>query len=56
MHHAQRAHEVAQLPRMRANLANVATYSVLAHLLTRQGDLEGAGLAVERAKRRCCLG
>jgi LuxR family maltose regulon positive regulatory protein len=34
---------------MRANLANVATYSVLAQLLSRRGELDGAGAAVEAA-------
>jgi LuxR family maltose regulon positive regulatory protein len=46
---ARRAHAVVQLPRMRFNLANVATYSVVAHLLSREGDLDGAAAAVERA-------
>jgi LuxR family maltose regulon positive regulatory protein len=47
--HAQRAHAIVELPRMRADLASVATYSVVAHLLGRRGDLEGAAVAVERA-------
>jgi LuxR family maltose regulon positive regulatory protein len=47
--HAQRAHAIVELPRMRADLASVGTYSVVAHLLSRRGDLEGAALAVERA-------
>jgi LuxR family transcriptional regulator, maltose regulon positive regulatory protein len=47
--HAQRAHAIVQQPRMRADLASVATYSVIAHLLSRRGDLAGAALAVERA-------
>lgn len=50
-HHAQRAHAVVQLPRMRFNLANVATFSVLARLLSRQGDREGAARAIEQADR-----
>jgi LuxR family maltose regulon positive regulatory protein len=48
-HHARRAHAVVQLPRMRSNLANVATFSVVAHLCWCRGDLDGAGAAVERA-------
>jgi LuxR family transcriptional regulator, maltose regulon positive regulatory protein len=47
--HAQRAHAVVEQPRMRADLASVATYSVVAHLLGRRGELEGAAVAVERA-------
>ena len=47
--YARRAHAVVQLPRMRANLANVATYSVVARLLSRRGDLERAAEAVEHA-------
>jgi LuxR family maltose regulon positive regulatory protein len=49
LRYASRAHTVVQLPRMRANLANVATYSVVAELSRRRGDLEAAGVAVERA-------
>jgi LuxR family transcriptional regulator, maltose regulon positive regulatory protein len=45
----RRAHAIVQQPRMRADLAGVATYSVMAHLLSRRGDLEGAAQAVERA-------
>jgi LuxR family transcriptional regulator, maltose regulon positive regulatory protein len=47
--HAERAHAIVQRPRMRADLASVGTYSVVAHLLCRRGDLEGAAVAVERA-------
>jgi LuxR family transcriptional regulator, maltose regulon positive regulatory protein len=47
--HTQRAHAVVELPRMRADLASVATHSVVAYLLARRGDLEGAAVAVERA-------
>jgi LuxR family maltose regulon positive regulatory protein len=47
--YANRAHTVVQLPRMRANLANVATHSVVAELNRRRGDLEAATAAVERA-------
>jgi LuxR family transcriptional regulator, maltose regulon positive regulatory protein len=46
---AQRAHAIVQQPRMRGDLASVATWSVMAHLLSRRGDLQGAALAVERA-------
>jgi len=45
---ARRAHAIVELPRMRANLSSLATYSVLAHLLARRGDLGGAAAAVER--------
>jgi LuxR family transcriptional regulator, maltose regulon positive regulatory protein len=47
--YAERAHAIVEQPRMRGDLASVATYSVVAHLLGRRGDLEGAALAVERA-------
>ncbi|HKR98833.1 MAG TPA: LuxR C-terminal-related transcriptional regulator [Candidatus Dormibacteraeota bacterium] len=47
--HAQRAHAIAELPRMRANLASVLTYSVMAHLLARRHEIDGAAAAVERA-------
>jgi ATP/maltotriose-dependent transcriptional regulator MalT len=47
--HAQRANAIVQRPPMRADLASVGTYSVVAQLLGRRGDLEGAALAVERA-------
>src|SRR5262249_20989368 len=50
--HAQRAHAVVEQPRMRADLAAVGTYSVVAHLLGRRGDHEGAGVAVERANAK----
>jgi LuxR family maltose regulon positive regulatory protein len=47
--HAERAYAIVQRPRMRADLASVGTYSVVAHLRCRRGDLEGAAVAVERA-------
>jgi LuxR family maltose regulon positive regulatory protein len=46
---AQRAHAIVEQPRMRGDLASVATWSVMALLLCRRGDLEGAAVAVERA-------
>jgi LuxR family maltose regulon positive regulatory protein len=45
----QRAHVIVQQPRMRADLAAVGTYSILAHLLARRGDLDGAAAAAERS-------
>jgi ATP/maltotriose-dependent transcriptional regulator MalT len=50
--YAERAHALVETPRMRADLAAVATYSVFAHVLARRGDLEKAGSAVERATER----
>jgi LuxR family maltose regulon positive regulatory protein len=47
--YAERAHAIVEQPRMRGDLASVATYSVVAHLLCRRGELEGAAVAVERA-------
>ena len=47
--YAQRAHAIVEQPRMRGDLASVATWSVVAQLLCRRGDLQGAALAVERA-------
>ena len=47
--HARRAHEIAERPGMRSYMPSVITYAVLAHLLGRRGDLEGARLAAERA-------
>jgi LuxR family maltose regulon positive regulatory protein len=47
--YAQRAHAITEQPRMRTDLASVATYSVAAHLLGRRGDLDGAARAIERA-------
>jgi LuxR family maltose regulon positive regulatory protein len=47
--HAQRAHAIVEQPRMRGDLPSVATYSVMAHLLSRRADLQGATLALERA-------
>jgi len=46
---ARRAHAIAELPRMRSDLSSVGTYSVLASLLARRGDVEGASRAIERA-------
>jgi LuxR family maltose regulon positive regulatory protein len=47
--YAQRADAAVQLPRMRGDVASVGTHSLVAHLLTRRGDLEGAAAALERA-------
>lgn len=46
---AQRAHAIVQLPRMRSDLSSVCTYGVLAVLLARRGDVEGASAAIGRA-------
>ena len=37
---------------MRGDLASVVTYSVVAHLLSRRGDLDGAAVALRRANER----
>lgn len=46
---ARRAHAIVELPRMRSDLSSIGTYSVLASLLARRGDVEGASRAIERA-------
>jgi LuxR family maltose regulon positive regulatory protein len=46
---ARRAHAIVEQTQMSAHLPTIATYSVLANLLSRQGDLDGAARAVERA-------
>jgi LuxR family maltose regulon positive regulatory protein len=46
--HAQRAHAVVERPGMRNYMPSICTYTVVAHLLDRRGDREGAALAVER--------
>ena len=53
--HAQRAHAIVQRPRMRADLASVGTWSVVAHLLCRRGDLREPPRR-SSAPTRCCRG
>jgi LuxR family maltose regulon positive regulatory protein len=45
---AQRAHAVADRPGMRTYMPSIAAYSIVAHLLSRRGDLEEAARAVDR--------
>lgn len=46
---ARRAHAIVELPRMRSDLSSISTYGVLATLLARRGDVDGAARAIERA-------
>jgi LuxR family maltose regulon positive regulatory protein len=48
--HAQRAHGIVEQPGMTSHVPNISTYSVLASILTRQGDLAGAAEAVQRVE------
>ena len=47
--HAERAYAAVERPGMSTYMPSVATYSVVAQLASRRGDLEGASAAVERA-------
>jgi LuxR family transcriptional regulator, maltose regulon positive regulatory protein len=49
LRHAQRAHAVVDRPGMRNYMPSICAYTVVAHLLSRRGDLQGAAVAVERA-------
>jgi LuxR family maltose regulon positive regulatory protein len=49
LRHARHAHTIAQRPAMRGDLASVATYSMLANLSSRRGDLDETSQAVEHA-------
>jgi LuxR family transcriptional regulator, maltose regulon positive regulatory protein len=46
---AQRSHAIADRPGMRTFMPSIATYSVVANLLSRRGDLEETARAVDRA-------
>ena len=48
-HHAQRSHAIVERPGLRNYLPSVCTYAVVANLLSRRGDLDGAAVAIERA-------
>ena len=47
---AQRSHAIADRPGLAKFMPSIATYSVIANLLSRRGDLEETALAVDRAK------
>jgi LuxR family maltose regulon positive regulatory protein len=46
---ARRAHAIVERPGMNSNMPSAITYAMVANLLSRRGDLEGAALAVESA-------
>jgi LuxR family maltose regulon positive regulatory protein len=48
LRHAQRAHAVVERPGMRNYMPSIATYSMMAHVLCRRGDLQGAARACDR--------
>jgi LuxR family maltose regulon positive regulatory protein len=45
--YAERAHEVVERPGMRNYMPSICTYSVMAHLLARRGDMQAADAACD---------